>query len=91
MLTLARVLVIEPRVLVADELSLGLAPIITTEVYLVLERILQTGTAVLVVEQHLDHALGLAHEVVALDRGRVSFQGSPDEIDASASYFLSPT
>ena len=91
MLTLARVLVLEPRVLVADELSLGLAPIITTEVYLVLERILETGTAVLVVEQHLDHALGIATEVVALDRGRVSFRGSPTEIDASASYFLSTT
>jgi branched-chain amino acid transport system ATP-binding protein len=89
MLTLARVLVLEPRVLVADELSLGLAPIITTEVYLVLERILATGTALLVVEQHLDHALSIAHEVVALERGTVTFCGSPDQIDESASFFLS--
>jgi branched-chain amino acid transport system ATP-binding protein len=89
MLTLARVLVIEPRVLVADELSLGLAPIITTEVYLVLERILQAGTGVLVVEQHLEHALGIADDVVALERGAVTFHGAPDEIDDSASFFLS--
>ena len=89
MLTLARVLVLEPRLLIADELSLGLAPIITTEVYLVLERILASGTALLVVEQHLDHALGIADEVVALERGRVVFRGRPDEIDESASYFLS--
>jgi branched-chain amino acid transport system ATP-binding protein len=89
MLTLARVLVIEPRVLVADELSLGLAPIITTEVYLVLERILETGTGVLVVEQHLEHALGIADDVVALERGSVSFHGAPDQIDDSASFFLS--
>jgi branched-chain amino acid transport system ATP-binding protein len=89
MLTLARVLVLEPRLLVADELSLGLAPIITTEVYLVLERILASGTALLVVEQHLDHALGIAHEVVALERGRVAFCGRPDELDDSASFFLS--
>jgi len=91
MLTLARVLVVEPRVLIADELSLGLAPIITSEVYLVLERILSTGTGVLVVEQHLEHALGIAHEVVALERGTVSFRGSPDQIDESASFFLSGT
>jgi branched-chain amino acid transport system ATP-binding protein len=91
MLTLARVLVLEPRLLIADELSLGLAPIITTEVYVVLERILQTGTSLLVVEQHIDHALGVAHEVVALERGQVVFCGRPDEIDASASYFLSTT
>ena len=91
MLTLARVLVVEPRVLIADELSLGLAPIITSEVYLVLERILGTGTGVLVVEQHLEHALGIAHEVVALERGTVSFRGSPDQIDESASFFLSGT
>ncbi len=89
MLTLARVLVLEPRLLIADELSLGLAPIITTEVYMVLERILATGTSLLVVEQHLDHALGVAHEVVALERGQVAFCGRPDELDASASFFLS--
>jgi branched-chain amino acid transport system ATP-binding protein len=89
MLTLAKVLVVEPRLLIADELSLGLAPIITTEVYLVLERIREAGTALLVVEQHLDHALGIADQVVALERGQVTFSGSPDEIDPSASFFLS--
>ena len=91
MLTLARVLVLEPKLLIADELSLGLAPIITTEVYRVLERILEAGTALLLVEQHLDHALGLAHEVIALERGRIAFHGTPDEMDASASFFLSET
>jgi branched-chain amino acid transport system ATP-binding protein len=89
MLTLARVLVLEPRLLIADELSLGLAPIITTEVYVVLERILETGTSLLVVEQHLDHALGVAHEVVALERGEVAFRGRPDQLDTSANFFFS--
>lgn len=88
MLTLARVLVLEPVVLIADELSLGLAPIITTEVYLVLERILASGTALLVVEQHVDHALAIAHELVALERGQVTFHGHPDEITDQASFFL---
>lgn len=80
MLTLARVLVLEPRVLVADELSLGLAPIITSEVYRVLERIREHGTALLVVEQQLDHALGIADEVVELERGTVVFRGTPNEM-----------
>lgn len=88
MLTLARVLVWEPRLLVADELSLGLAPIICTEVYLVLERILTSGTALLIVEQHIDHALALAHRVVGLERGHVTFEGGPDQIDDRLSYFL---
>lgn len=88
MLTLARVLVMEPRLLVADELSLGLAPIITTEVYRVLERILASGTSLLIVEQHLDHALALADVVVSLERGRVVYCGGPDGIDGSASFFL---
>ena len=90
MLTLARVLVSEPRLLIADELSLGLAPIITSEVYLVLERIHDAGTALLVVEQHLDQALAIADEVVVLDRGRVVFRGAPDEMPDGAGASLSP-
>jgi branched-chain amino acid transport system ATP-binding protein len=89
MLTLSRELVSEPRLLIADELSLGLAPIITTEVYLVLERILESGTALLIVEQHIDHALALADEVVALERGVVTFAGAPSEVDENLSFFLS--
>jgi branched-chain amino acid transport system ATP-binding protein len=88
MLTLARELVAEPRLLIADELSLGLAPIIITEVYLVLEQIRDSGTALLIVEQHIDHALALADRVIALERGSVTFDGSPDEIDAELSFFL---
>jgi len=88
MLTLARELVAEPRLLIADELSLGLAPIITTEVYLVLEQIRDSGTALLIVEQHIDHALALADRVIALERGSVTFDGAPDDIDADLSYFL---
>jgi ABC-type branched-subunit amino acid transport system ATPase component len=58
-------------------------------VYVVLQRILESGTSLLVVEQHLDHALGVAHEVVALERGEVVFCGRPDQMDASANFFLS--
>jgi len=87
MLTLARVLVLEPKLLIADELSLGLAPIITTDIYHVLERILEAGTALLVVEQHVDHALALAQQVVVLERGKVVLSGHPSRDDILASVF----
>ena len=87
MLTLARVLVLEPKLLIADELSLGLAPIITTEIYRVLERILAAGTALLIVEQHIDHALALANQVVVLERGKVVLAGHPSREDILASVF----
>ncbi len=75
MLALARVMVDEPRVLIADELSLGLAPIIVDEVYETLRVIQNTGTSLLIVEQHVGHALAIAETVVMLDRGRVQFDG----------------
>ena len=87
MLTLARVLVLEPKLLIADELSLGLAPIITSEVYDVLRRILGAGTALLVIEQQVDHALALADHVIVLERGQITSSGSPDQIDATAESF----
>ena len=70
-------LVLEPKVLIADELSLGLAPIITDDLYDVLERILASGTALLLVEQHVDRALALANEVIVLERGIVRHRGHP--------------
>jgi len=82
MLTLARVLVLEPRLLIADELSLGLAPIITDEVYGVLMQIKESGTSLMVIEQHIRHALEVADEVVVLDRGTVGYSGPANDVDA---------
>jgi len=87
MLTLARVLVLEPALLIADELSLGLAPIVTNEVYEVLQRILANGTALLVIEQQVDHALSVADHVIVLERGEVISSGPPDQVDAVAESF----
>jgi len=81
MLTLARVLVLEPRVLIADELSLGLAPIITDEVYEVLMQIKESGTSLVVIEQHIRHALDVADRVIVLDRGEVAYEGPSDDAD----------
>ena len=75
MLSLARVLARPPRLLIVDELSLGLAPIVVEEVYATLARIKDEGTALLVIEQHVHHALELADEAAILHQGRVAFRG----------------
>lgn len=75
MLSLSRVLVEEPRLLIADELSLGLAPIIVDEVYETLETISESGTALLIVEQHVQHALDLCDRIALLDHGQIEWEG----------------
>jgi branched-chain amino acid transport system ATP-binding protein len=80
MLALARVLVRPPRLLICDELSLGLAPIIVEEVYRVLRSIRDAGTALLLVEQHVRHALDLADDVVVLTKGAVALKGKASEL-----------
>jgi branched-chain amino acid transport system ATP-binding protein len=75
MLALARVLVDQPRLLVADELSLGLAPIIVEEVYGTLRSIRDAGTTLLIVEQHVGHALAIADDAMVLEKGTVTYTG----------------
>jgi branched-chain amino acid transport system ATP-binding protein len=75
MLSMARVMVEAPKLLVADELSLGLAPIIVDELYATLGRLRAEGTALLIVEQQVVHALELCDRVVVLDHGTVSWEG----------------
>jgi branched-chain amino acid transport system ATP-binding protein len=71
MLSLSRVMVERPRLLIADELSLGLAPIVVDEVYRTLERIRDAGTTLVIVEQHVHHALAIADDAVLLAKGEV--------------------
>ncbi len=80
MLSLARVLVEQPRLLIADELSLGLAPIIVDEVYRTLERIRDAGTTLLLVEQHVHHALAIADDAIVLVKGEVAYSGPVSEL-----------
>lgn len=80
MLSLARVLVRAPKLLITDELSLGLAPVIIDEVYETLATIRESGTALLIVEQHIRQALTLADHVVVMAKGRVSLSGRTDEL-----------
>jgi branched-chain amino acid transport system ATP-binding protein len=80
MLALARVLVEKPRLLIADELSLGLAPIIVDEVYRTLESIRDSGTTLLIVEQHVHHALEIADDAVVLVKGEIAFSGPVSDL-----------
>jgi branched-chain amino acid transport system ATP-binding protein len=75
MLSLARVLAAPPRVLIADELSLGLAPIVVDEVYRVLGAIRDAGASLLIVEQQVTRALRLADQAVVLGKGAVQYVG----------------
>ena len=77
LLSLAKVLVVPPKVLVADELSLGLAPVIVDQVYEGLEEINRNGTALVVVEQQVHRVLELANWAVVLDHGSVAYEGDP--------------
>jgi branched-chain amino acid transport system ATP-binding protein len=78
LLSLAKVLVVPPHLLVADELSLGLAPVVIEAVYQGLREINGAGTALLVVEQQVDRALELATDAVILEHGAVAYAGSAD-------------
>ena len=81
MLSMARVLIEAPPLLIADELSLGLAPIIVDEVYAQLAALREQGTSLLIVEQHVAHALELCDRVLLLEHGSIAWQGAPDEAE----------
>lgn len=76
---IGRALVGNPRVLLTDELSLGLAPVVVQRIYQVLPRIIAEGTAVLIVEQDLSQALQVADRVHCLLEGRTVLAGKPAE------------
>jgi branched-chain amino acid transport system ATP-binding protein len=84
MLSLARVLAAPPRVLIADELSLGLAPIVVDEVYGVLGAIRDAGASLLIVEQQVTRALRLADHAVVLGKGAVQYAGPVAGLDDQA-------
>ena len=79
MLAMARVLVEVPKLLVADELSLGLAPLVVDQTYASLRRLREEGTALLIVEQHVGHALRLCDRVAILDHGSIRWAGPSAE------------
>jgi branched-chain amino acid transport system ATP-binding protein len=87
---IGRALVANPRVLLLDELSLGLAPVVVQRVYGMLPQILATGLTVLLVEQDVSQALRAAAHIQCLLEGRTTLEGSPADVTAEqveAAYF----
>ncbi len=80
MLAIGRALMGNPRVLLMDEPSEGLAPLIVAEVGRTIARLKEEGQSILLVEQNIKLALDLADEVVILNTGRVAFSGSAGEV-----------
>jgi branched-chain amino acid transport system ATP-binding protein len=80
MLAIARGLVARPSVMLVDEPTEGLAPIIVQNLTEILARINQRGTTLLLVEQTLEVAMSLSHRLYVMDQGRMQFEGTPDAL-----------
>ena len=82
MLALARALLFEPRLLMVDEISMGLAPIVVEQLFDILKQRAAAGMSVLLVEQYVDAALELADFAYVLDRGEIVDVGQPADVRA---------
>jgi branched-chain amino acid transport system ATP-binding protein len=80
MVVLAQALVSRPKVLVVDELSLGLAPIVVKRLVPVLERVAESGVGVLLIEQFAHVALSLATKAYVLEGGQIRYSGTAKEL-----------
>ena len=80
MLALSKALILKPRLLLIDELSLGLAPTVVASLLDAVRRINQTGTAVVLVEQSVNIALSLVQHAYFMERGQIRFDGPSEEL-----------
>ena len=81
MLAIGRALMARPRILLMDEPSLGLAPLIVKEIFRIVEELNQAGVTIFLVEQNARMALRVAHHFYLLEQGKVTFSGSPGELE----------
>jgi branched-chain amino acid transport system ATP-binding protein len=90
MVAIGRALMSNPRLLMCDELSLGLAPIVIRDIYAALPQIRAEGIAVLIVEQDTGQALAVADRVYCFQEGKISLEGRPADLtraQISLAYF----
>ncbi len=83
MLAVGRALMAKPRLLLMDEPSMGLAPILVEEIFNVIQRINQEGVTILLVEQNAHMALSVAHRGYVLETGTIQLEGSAEELRAN--------
>lgn len=89
-LAIGRALMANPRLMLMDEISLGLAPIVVKQLYQAVPSIVAEGTTLVVVEQDVTQALRIAHRAYCFLEGRISLQGKPDQLtheQITAAYF----
>lgn len=83
MLAMGRALMSRPRLLLLDEPSMGLAPLLVKEIFSIIQEINQAGTTILLVEQNAHMALSIAHKAYVLETGRITLSGPAAELAAS--------
>jgi branched-chain amino acid transport system ATP-binding protein len=83
MLTICRTLMGDPELIMIDEPTEGLAPLIVQQVGDLIARIAQAGVAILLVEQKLSIAMRISHRVYVMGHGRIVFEGTPDALKAN--------
>ena len=83
MLAMGRALMSHPRLLLLDEPSMGLAPLLIREIFSIIEDINRAGTTVLLVEQNANMAVSIAHRAYVLETGRIALSGDAKELAAS--------
>jgi branched-chain amino acid transport system ATP-binding protein len=85
MLAMARALATDPALLLLDELSMGLAPLIVEQLYEIVVNVASTGVSILVVEQFVQTVLGIADVAAVMLHGTVAFAGSPNDLGEALS------
>ncbi len=80
MLAIGRALMAEPRLLILDEPSLGLSPLLVEELFALIDRLNREGLAILLVEQNVAQSLEIAQRAYVLENGAIAFHGTPAEL-----------
>ena len=83
MLAMGRALMSRPKLLLLDEPSMGLAPLLIKEIFSIIEDINREGTTILLVEQNANMALSIAHRAYVMETGRITLQGAAKDLAAS--------
>lgn len=83
MLAMGRALMARPKLLLLDEPSMGLAPLLVKTIFRIIEEINKTGTTILLVEQNANMALSIADRVYVIETGKVVLSGTAEELNAS--------